>query len=62
MYIGRGAPGARSVIKGWDEGVAAMKLGETARLTCTADYGYGAEVGGSDACNACIVYGGSFES
>lgn len=37
-------PGARSVIKGWDEGVAQMKLGETARLTCTADYAYGTEV------------------
>ena len=27
--------------KGWDEGVADMKLGELARLTCTPDYGYG---------------------
>ena len=27
---------------GWDEGVLGMKIGETARLTCTPDYAYGA--------------------
>lgn len=31
-----------SVIKGWDEGVATMQLGERARLRCTPDYAYGA--------------------
>ncbi|KAG7396111.1 Peptidyl-prolyl cis-trans isomerase fkbp12 [Phytophthora boehmeriae] len=30
--------GLGQVIKGWDEGVLGMKLGETARLTCTPDY------------------------
>ncbi|CAI5737576.1 unnamed protein product [Peronospora farinosa] len=34
--------GLQQVIKGWDEGVLGMKLGETARLTCTPDYAYGA--------------------
>ena len=37
FVIGQGA-----VIKGWDEGVMSMKTGETARLTCTPDYAYGA--------------------
>ncbi|CAL1580359.1 unnamed protein product [Knipowitschia caucasica] len=35
--IGRG-----QVIKGWDEGVAQMSVGEVARLTCSPDYAYGA--------------------
>lgn len=30
-----------SVIKGWDVGVATMKKGEKAILTCKADYAYG---------------------
>mmetsp|Transcript_20632 Transcript_20632/g.34512 ORF Transcript_20632/g.34512 Transcript_20632/m.34512 type:complete len:113 (+) Transcript_20632:93-431(+) len=34
--------GMGEVIKGWDEGVLGMKIGEVARLTCTADYAYGA--------------------
>jgi FKBP-type peptidyl-prolyl cis-trans isomerase len=29
------------VIKGWDKGVATMKKGEKAVLTCRADYAYG---------------------
>ena len=29
------------VIKGWDEGVMTMTVGEVARITCTPDYGYG---------------------
>ena len=29
------------VIKGWDEGVATMKIGERAKLTCPPDYAYG---------------------
>jgi len=35
--LGKGA-----VIKGWDEGVATMKVGEIAELVCAPDYGYGA--------------------
>lgn len=34
--------GLGQVIKGWDEGVMTMKLGEVARITCTPDYAYGA--------------------
>ncbi|OWA50124.1 putative 12 kDa FK506-binding protein [Hypsibius exemplaris] len=33
--------GAGEVIKGWDEGVAKMSLGQRAKLTCSPDYGYG---------------------
>ncbi|CDS35643.2 fk506 binding protein [Echinococcus multilocularis] len=29
------------VIKGWDEGVAQMSLGERSKLTISPDYGYG---------------------
>ncbi|GFF77367.1 FK506-binding protein 1A [Aspergillus udagawae] len=34
--------GVGKVIKGWDEGVPQMSLGEKAVLTITPDYGYGA--------------------
>ena len=33
--------GLGMVIKGWDEGVMQMSLGEKAVLTMTSDYGYG---------------------
>ena len=33
--------GTGSVIKGWDEGVLGMELGEVATLDCTPDYAYG---------------------
>mmetsp|Transcript_2800 Transcript_2800/g.5555 ORF Transcript_2800/g.5555 Transcript_2800/m.5555 type:complete len:113 (-) Transcript_2800:588-926(-) len=33
--------GMGQVIKGWDEGVLGMKVGERAKLTCTPDYAYG---------------------
>ncbi|CAD5112500.1 DgyrCDS1715 [Dimorphilus gyrociliatus] len=36
FFIGKGA-----VIRGWDEGVAKMSIGEIARLTCSPDYAYG---------------------
>jgi len=39
--IGRG-----DVIKGWDEGVMEMSLGEKAILHITSDYGYGSEGAG----------------
>ncbi len=35
--------GIGSVIKGWDEGILEMQLGEIAILKVTSDYGYGAE-------------------
>merc|ERR1711991_1292750 len=34
--------GMGEVIRGWDEGVIQMSLGERAKLTITPDYGYGA--------------------
>jgi len=34
--------GVGRVIKGWDEGVPQLSVGERAKLTITADYGYGA--------------------
>ncbi|XP_057977853.1 peptidyl-prolyl cis-trans isomerase FKBP12 [Malania oleifera] len=33
--------GKGSVIKGWDEGVMGMQVGEVARLRCSPDYAYG---------------------
>eukprot|EP00762_Andalucia_godoyi_P005648 ANDGO_06440.mRNA.1 hypothetical protein len=33
--------GMGQVIKGWDEGVLQMSLGERATLTCSSDYAYG---------------------
>jgi peptidylprolyl isomerase len=33
--------GLGQVIKGWDEGMMQMQLGETARLEMTGDYAYG---------------------
>lgn len=34
------------VIKGWDEGVAQMSVGERANLTCSPDYAYGSRGAG----------------
>lgn len=33
--------GMGQVIRGWDEGVAQLSLGQRATLTCTHDYAYG---------------------
>ena len=35
--------GKGEVIKGWDEGIAKMSVGERSSLTITPDYGYGDE-------------------
>uniref|UniRef100_A0A6U3A411 peptidylprolyl isomerase n=1 Tax=Paramoeba aestuarina TaxID=180227 RepID=A0A6U3A411_9EUKA len=35
--------GIGSVIRGWDEGIMEMKLGETCTLEVSSDYGYGEE-------------------
>ncbi|GAA6048391.1 hypothetical protein JCM3770_003735, partial [Rhodotorula araucariae] len=45
--LDRGQPfetaiGVGQVIKGWDEGVPQLSLGQKARLICTPDYAYGA--------------------
>lgn len=34
--------GKRTVIRGWDEGIPQMSLGEKSKLTITPDYAYGA--------------------
>ena len=34
--------GKGQVIKGWDEGVAQMSVGEKSKLVCSPDYAYGA--------------------
>ncbi|KAM4691546.1 peptidyl-prolyl cis-trans isomerase FKBP1A [Rhinophrynus dorsalis] len=33
--------GRQEVIRGWEEGVAQMSVGQRARLTCSPDYAYG---------------------
>ncbi|KAN0003273.1 hypothetical protein ACTFIZ_009446 [Dictyostelium cf. discoideum] len=49
--------GAGQVIKGWDEGVAKMKVGETSKLTISPDYGYGARgAGGVIPPNATLIF------
>ncbi|XP_041070117.1 peptidyl-prolyl cis-trans isomerase FKBP1A-like, partial [Carcharodon carcharias] len=34
--------GEKQVIKGWEEGLVQVSVGQTAKLTCTSDYAYGA--------------------
>lgn len=38
--------GVGQVIRCWDEGVAQMSVGQKSVLTCTPDYGYGAQGAG----------------
>ncbi|XP_071807477.1 peptidyl-prolyl cis-trans isomerase FKBP1A-like [Asterias amurensis] len=35
--------GKGQVIRGWDEGVAQMSIGQRAKLTCSPDFAYGAQ-------------------
>merc|ERR1712212_1414693 len=35
--------GKGEVIKGWDEGVAQMSVGQRAKLTCSPDFAYGSK-------------------
>lgn len=44
---------ALQVIKGWDEGVAQMSLGERANLTCSPDYAYG-DRGAGETAPVCV--------
>jgi len=49
--------GVGQVIRGWDEGVTQMSLGQRAKLTITPDYGYGAAgAGGVIPPNATLIF------
>lgn len=49
--------GKGEVIKAWDHGVAQMSKGQRAKLTCSADFAYGASgVGGVIPPNATLLF------
>jgi len=60
--LDRGRPfqftiGVGQVIRGWDEGVLQMSLGEKARLYISSDYGYGSRgAGGVIPPNADLIF------
>eukprot|EP00227_Mantoniella_beaufortii_P019262 CAMPEP_0197577874 /NCGR_PEP_ID=MMETSP1326-20131121/2329_1 /TAXON_ID=1155430 /ORGANISM="Genus nov. species nov., Strain RCC2288" /LENGTH=643 /DNA_ID=CAMNT_0043140997 /DNA_START=76 /DNA_END=2007 /DNA_ORIENTATION=- len=59
--VDRGDPfkfkmGVGQVIKGWDQGVASMRKGERAILTCTPNYAYGPRATGNIPANSTLQF------
>ena len=50
------ALGRNRVIRAWDIGVAKMRVGETARLTCSSDLCYGRDGAGPIPPNADLIF------
>ena len=48
--------GAGQVIKGWDEGVAGMKVGGTRKLTIAPDFAYGDKAVGPIPANSTLIF------
>lgn len=48
--------GAGQVIKGWDEGIALLHVGDKAILTIPPDLGYGAQAAGSIPANSTLIF------
>lgn len=48
--------GAGQVIRGWDEGIALLKVGDRAILTIPAELGYGAQENGNIPANSVLVF------
>ena len=48
--------GMGNVIKGWDIGIATMRVGELASLRCTAPYAYGERATGKIPANATLTF------
>lgn len=48
--------GVGQVIKGWDEGIALLNVGEKATFTIPADLGYGARANGAIPANSILIF------